>query len=372
MKVGKKKILYIVEAMGGGIFTHLVTLANGLCDDFDITIVHGIRPETPDNYRDYFDEKVELIYIEDLVRAFRPIKNHKAIIQIKRIINRIRPDIIHCHSSKAGVFGRVRFNSYGYDVLYSPHGYSFLMQDINPFMRKVYKTVEKYFGRKRSLTVACGKGEWRESKSVSKYSTYISNGINTSEIDQILAGESSEHSEFTVCTLGRMMFQKNPELFNEIAKRLPDVKFVWIGDGELSDEIDSPNVQKTGWLPRAECLKALNKADVFVLTSRWEGLPMSLLEAMYLKKACVVSNVIGNTDVVTDQVTGYVCHTSEEYARVISDLKEHFDQDVVERAYNLIVEDYTDKSFCSKYKKLYEDIVYQNYDVENLDKKANW
>ena len=57
----KKKVLHMVEAMGGGVFTFIVELANGLCNDFDITIAFGIREETPKNYADFFDNRIQLV-----------------------------------------------------------------------------------------------------------------------------------------------------------------------------------------------------------------------------------------------------------------------------------------------------------------------
>ena len=56
-----------------------------------------------------------------------------------------------------------------------------------------------------------------------------------------------KNHQYTVYTLGRVTYQKNPEMFNEIAKRLPDIRFVWIGAGELEDKLTAPNIFVTGW-----------------------------------------------------------------------------------------------------------------------------
>lgn len=65
----KVKVLHIVEAMGGGVFTYLVELANGMCDEFDVTIAFGLRQETPTNYEDYFDKKIKLIRVNNFTRG---------------------------------------------------------------------------------------------------------------------------------------------------------------------------------------------------------------------------------------------------------------------------------------------------------------
>lgn len=57
----KKKILFIVEAMGGGVFTYIVDFANELADTYDMYIAYAVRKQTPQNYKDYFDKRVHLI-----------------------------------------------------------------------------------------------------------------------------------------------------------------------------------------------------------------------------------------------------------------------------------------------------------------------
>ena len=65
----KKKILYIVEAMGGGVFTYIVGLSNELVNEFDMYIAYAVRPQTPANYREYFDPRIHLIEVKSFGRA---------------------------------------------------------------------------------------------------------------------------------------------------------------------------------------------------------------------------------------------------------------------------------------------------------------
>ena len=62
----KKKILYIVEAMGGGVFTYIVDLANELVNSYDMYIAYAVRKQTPQNYKDYFDKRIHLIEVKIL------------------------------------------------------------------------------------------------------------------------------------------------------------------------------------------------------------------------------------------------------------------------------------------------------------------
>lgn len=352
----KQKVLHIVESMGGGVFTYLVELANGLSDEFDVTVAFGIRNETPDNYAEYFKDDVKLIKVKNFARSVNPVKDVKACFELHKIIRDVNPDIVHMHSSKAGAIGRVITSSKKRKMFYTPHGYSFLMEDTSAFKKVLYKYIEKFCGKINCTTVACGKGEWEESKKVTKKSTYISNGVNTDRIDGVLAEvqDSNEDHQFTIYTTGRISYQKNPEMFNEIAELVPDVKFLWIGDGDMRDCLTAPNIKITGWTESDTALKMAKQEDVFLLPSRWEGLPISLLEAMYMKKPCLVSDVVGNRDVISNNVTGYICNTAEEFADVIRKLKGQMDETIANNAHNEVAENYTSKGLCYKYKKIYK------------------
>ena len=107
----KKKILYIVEAMGGGVFTYIVDLANELVNSYDMYIAYAVRKQTPQNYKDYFDKRIHLIEVKSFVRAINATKDIVAFFEIRRIASEIKPDIIHLHSSKAGALGRFAFLS---------------------------------------------------------------------------------------------------------------------------------------------------------------------------------------------------------------------------------------------------------------------
>ena len=124
----KKKILHIVESFGSGVFSFLVDLVNGTCEDFEITIAYGVREETLENFKDYFDSNIKFIKVENFTRSINPKKDLKALKEIKKIVKEVKPDIVHLHSSKAGVLGRLAVNGNKIKMFYNPHGFSFLKQ----------------------------------------------------------------------------------------------------------------------------------------------------------------------------------------------------------------------------------------------------
>lgn len=346
----KKKILYVVEALGGGVFTYIVDLANELVNDFDMYIAYATRPQTPDNFKNYFDKRIHLIEVKNFCREINPSKEFKAIKEVKKIVKDIKPDIIHLHSSKAGVIGRVSFNGHKTPLFYTPHGYSFLMKDCGKLKRFLYWLIEAMLAKRKCTTISCSLGEHQETLKLTKRATYVNNGINAQDLNKRLKNIKEEEHPFTVFTLGRICYQKNPSFFNKIAEAMPNVKFLWIGEGELRDELKSENIEITGWVQREEALKKSVNGDVFILTSLWEGLPISLLEAMYMKKPCVVSNVIGNNDVIHNQDNGFVCDTVEDFVLAINEAKNKL---YVDKAHEDLMKKYETKAQVKEYKKIY-------------------
>lgn len=307
----KKKIVHIVESFGSGVLSYLSDLVSGLADDYDITILYGERQQTPKNINDYFPSNVKLIKINNFTRNINPVKDIKATLEIRDLVKKIDPDIIHLHSSKAGVLGRLISYRKNQKVFYTPHGYAFLNESDGKIKHFIYYGAEKILGFRNVETIACSKSEYLSSLKVTKHSKYINNSIDTHKLDTFFSDDSN--TQDVIFTVGRIDEQKNPLLFNKIAESLPDMKFIWFGDGKQRPLLTASNVQVTGWLSRSELLQETQNYKYFILTSRWEGLPISLLEAMYFKKVCFVTNVAGNKDTIIDKVDGYCFETAKQF-----------------------------------------------------------
>lgn len=250
--------------------------------------------------------------------------------------------------------GRWAFNGRKIPMFYTPHGYSFLMKSVNKKKRFIFKMIERFCALRNCVTISCSRGEHKETKKMTSKAIYIDNGINTKNLQKMLVKvDREENKKFTVFTLGRICYQKNPKLFNEVAKKLPDVRFVWIGDGELREELTADNIEITGWVNRRKALSYAVSANAFVLTSLWEGLPMSLLEAMYMEKLCVVSNVIGNRDVIKNSKNGFVCNNADEFAEKIKYIESNDCSVMIENAKKDVMERYNTAVMAEKYDKIY-------------------
>jgi len=319
----KKSIFHIVEAFGGGVLQFLVNICRETRDDFDITIVHSIRPDTPKNFRELFDPGVKFIEVP-MCRSLSLKRDIAGFLALRNIIKGYKPDIVHLHSSKAGVLGRVAnftlFNNKARQLYYTPHGYSFLQLNVPKAQRRLYWAIEKLSSCFGGYIIACGNDEYKYSLKLSRKALLIRNGIDLESIKRDMRPRNFKCPK--ICTVGRIAYPKNPYFFNQLALAFPNLSFTWIGDGELRNELTAPNIIVTGWLGHDECIKLLMQSDIFILCSLWEGLALSLLEAMYCGNLCMTNNTPGTSDPIIHGKNGLVFSSLQECKTTIENIME--------------------------------------------------
>lgn len=335
------KVIHVIEALGGGVYTYFKDLSHfmgqeGLKTNLETYIIYSDKRKEiiPENILKEFSGQVILIPLT-MEREFRPFKDLKATLKLRKIFTDIKPDVIHLHSSKAGVIGRwANFLNFNHcKLFYTPHGYSFLRQDISKKKQCLFRFIEKYtqyfFG---GITIACGDTEFEVAKKLGN-SRLVRNGIDFKKVSKFHENNASKKLTFGI--VGRITAQKNPELFNEIALMFPQYNFIWIGDGELKHAISAENIKITGWLfSPEEVYHCINQTDVFLQTSLWEGLPIAVLEAMALRKPVVATNVIGNKDIVIPNENGFLFDKTIELSDYFKQLESlAFRNKMSEKAY---------------------------------------
>ena len=204
--------------------------------------------------------------------------------------------------------------------------------------------------------IGVSKGEYEEALKLTKNAMYINNGIDITKIPK--GGKKEFDREHPViCTLGRISFPKNPSMFNRIAESFPEWKFIWIGDGDLRSELTASNIEITGWMDREEATEQLARADVFLIPSLWEGLPVALLEAMYQAKLCIASSVIGNRDVMIDGKNGFLADRYEDYVRILKNISNGKIpvEEIQKRAKQDVIESYSTTKMCGEYLRVYRE-----------------
>lgn len=147
------KVLHIGQLIGGldVYIRNSIIYASG---DIEYVIMHGKDDNSNPIYSNGMQVKEVLT---DLQRDLNPLKDLKALYQAVRIIHREKPDVVHCHSAKGGIVGRIAGFLTNTPTLYTPHGFSFLC---SPSQRKqrMYKTLER-ITRLNSIMLACGESE---------------------------------------------------------------------------------------------------------------------------------------------------------------------------------------------------------------------
>lgn len=312
------KIVHVVECFAGGVFSFLSNLTNELDKEEYIVIYGTNRENTPKNFKDLFNKNVKFIEWKTAQREMNPLQDIKALYELFTILKKIdNIDIIHLHSSKAGFLGRIVSFLLGKSkkTIYTTHAISFLRLDVSPKKRKIFIAMEKFASFFGGKIIACSQSEKEaiEEQGI-KNVTFINNGIKPLQIEKKI----NTSDRITIISVGRLSIQKNPKLFNDIALEFvdnPNIQFIWCGDGELKSELTSPNIKCTGWIERKKLEIYLANADIYLSTSLWEGLPLSVLEAMSIGLPLLLSNCVGNRDLVKNN--GFVYKNKKEIVNIL-------------------------------------------------------
>lgn len=328
----KKKVLLISESMGGGLRKHVVQLIENLDNTkFDIYLIHGneMLDETFINNYDSLKNYSKVYLCNSFKREIDPKNDWMAYKFISKKIKEINPDVVHCHSSKAGAIGRVAAKINGVKkIFYTPHAYSFLAPEFGSFKKSMFIQVEKYLSRfatVKTFNVSKGERDSAIEANIDKKEKFevIYNGLPEIQgIDKkiIRKNLNFDMDSFIVGNNARMSKQKNPFLFLEIAKDVISIDrnyhFVWTGDGPLLEDAKkfvkknnlSENIHFLGDRKDSEII--VSSYDLFLITSLYEGLPYAPIEAMRVGVPVLATNVVGNKEIINKQ-NGDIFDTSD-------------------------------------------------------------
>lgn len=312
------KIVHVVEAFASGIAVFINSLVENMKDDQHL-VIHGEREQVmkaEDVKRQFSGVHVSFVRWPSACRNIRPWKDLRAAMELYRFLKDLRDknelDVVHLHSSKSGFLGRVVCRTLGIrNVIYTPNGAPFLVG--KTFLsNRLYKVLEQVGARFGGKVVCCSHSEWQAYRDLGIDAARINNGITMTAQPQAI---TKEHTDFTIVTSGRIADQKNPGLFNAIARYFeewPAFAFVWVGDGDERNILTASNIQVTGWLPRDEAKDLIRKADVYLSTARFEGLSFAGLEALHLQKPVLLTDCIGNRDMTARGSNGDLFRNESE------------------------------------------------------------
>lgn len=292
--------------LGGGT-KHMFTLGRNLDENYEV--YYGLPKNQ--NFSRFLNSDNHINISE------RRITFHD-IYCIFKFVSTYSIDIIHAHGKGAGLLARIVNLFAKKKLIYTFHGIHYKCH--NFLTRIIYLIYENLTGRIDSYKILVSKSEKRFAQSLNIYlgnnAFVINNGVSEKLIKEFSKIKTNNFEKLmfekiTVVTVCRFVMQKNiPEIVN-IARLLPNINFLIIGDGELWENIKSKisvlNIKNVYLLGRKKnVFKYLYNADIYLSTSLYEGLPISILEAMSIGLPIIASNVIGNSDAIEHGRSGYL------------------------------------------------------------------
>lgn len=308
------KIVQLITRMDtvGGAQVHVRDLSIRLQEDgHAIYLVAG-----GEGHPDGLLERKQLrpIYCNHLVHRLHVFTDVKAIFEVRKVLKSIQPDLIATHSSKAGIIGRIVGWSLGIPTVFTAHGWSFT--DGVPIRKKwLYRWIEKMIGliSKGVITVSAYDKQLAVKYAIvpERKMVAIRNGVHDIEYER---RTKSRDGVPVLCMVARFTPQKNQLRLLQVLKQLDEMewKLYFAGDGPLLPGAKRVAEQKNlddrvvflG--DREDIDELLRQSDLFVLVSEWEGLPLSILEAMRSGLPIIASDVGGVKEAVVQAENGFV------------------------------------------------------------------
>lgn len=338
----------------GGAQTVVANLANKLCEEHDVIVAAG---EGDGKIWSILDRKVEKVQLKHLQRAISPIKEIMAMWELRRLYNRFKPDVIHLHSSKAGMLGRMIFPSK--KIVYTVHGFDSIRVAYRKFL-----PIEKKMQKRCVAIVGVSEYDRRNllSEDITNGVCTVYNGIKVPKTENIANLPPFKQYKKVILSIARVFPPKRADLFIEVARLLPQYGFVWIGNQrEVTEFGELPtNCHFVGNMPNAGAY--CSQADLFMLPSNYEGLPMVILEAMCFGKPVVASNVGGISEIVRNGENGFALENEAKlFAEKIEYILENDDvyDSFSKKALEIFSDSLTVENMAQGYLQIYNSISKQ-------------
>lgn len=366
------KILHIVQA-AGGVERYLQMLS----DAIDTNKYKNVVICSYDYDREYFEKNKIKYYVINLKRSIG-ISDFLAVIKVRKLIKKISPDIIYCHSSKGGAIGRLANIGLNYKCIYNPHGWAFNMS-CNEMKKSLYKITEKVLSNFCDSIVCISEAE-KKSALDNKISPeekliVIKNGIDIEKYkhENTVFREAINIPEdaYVVGTVARLSKQKAPDIFirmaEKVKEKIPNAFFVMVGDGDEREEIEflvkNSNLKNsiiiTGWID--DSFSYMKIFDVGLLLSRWEGFGLVLSEYMLAQIPIVATSVDAIPYIIENEKNGLLVKVDDISETTKAVIRLHDDIDLcnqmIVNAFKEVNEKYDIKRVSGEHEELIERIL---------------
>jgi glycosyltransferase involved in cell wall biosynthesis len=376
----KIRILYGLEAADSGALKHLTYLATNLDQAiFEIIVVLSVRRSGEFAYRHIRQMrklKIEVVVIP-MERSIHLWKDFVSFVAIFRHLAKNRYDIVHAHSSKAGVLFRMAaWIARVPSIVYTPH--CFYFQGKVGIKKTFYSAVEKCMGvitdyiivsnNERDAAIQCKIAALEKLLNINNAIDFDEYNANRRK-DILKAAMGLQENALVIGAIGRLVEQKDWLTYiyaaTETIAHFPETVFLIVGEGELreflQDTIDflgmTNKIIITGYYEQIDEIYSV--IDIFVSTSLWEGLPYVLLEAMWFKKP-VITTDLGYSDLIQERENGFLVTVkdylslAERIGQLIQDqpLRQHMG----ENGYQLVSKQFTFEKFVRSHERVYSQL----------------
>jgi len=336
-KLRAKKIIHVITRMdmGGSAQNTLLTCLGLDKKKYEIILAHGrslesamtqLEKEIVDRQLNEAKKKgVTILSLDPMVRKIDPISDFKTLLTLLRLFKKEKPDIVHTHTSKAGILGRLAaWITRVPIIIHTPHGHVF-WGHFRKIFSAIFFIIEKIMEPMTDRFIALTKGEKKDYLKLAltrkeKIKT-IHSGVDVGRFMDIRINVLDKKSMFgippdaiVVGTVGWLLPIKGPmvllKAMEGVWKHYPDIKLVYVGKGELEEGLKdkaaemnvTDKVHFLGW--REDIPELMQIMDIFVLPSLNEGMGRVLIEAMASSKPVIGSDVGGVPDLVVPGVNG--------------------------------------------------------------------
>ncbi|MDH4065317.1 MAG: glycosyltransferase family 4 protein [Acidobacteriota bacterium] len=332
------RILRIIARLNvGGPAIHATLLTERLDPSrYESRLVAGsVEPEEGDYLELHGHALTDLINVPDLGREIRGLSDLRTLWTLIRLIRDFRPHVVHTHTAKAGAVGRLAALICRVPVVvHTFHGHV-LRGYFSPVKTRVFMEIERRLGRSSSALIAVSPKVREEllELGIGRPDDFhvVPLGLDLAKFRDFTLSRPAARAQlglpdnaFVTSIVARLVPIKAHEVFLEAARRLlavrPDAVFLIVGDGERREELEAmaaslglgESVRFLGW--RADLQILYRASDAVALTSRNEGSPVALIEAMAAGCPVVSTRVGGVPDVVTDQESGLLAEMDDPAA----------------------------------------------------------
>lgn len=303
---------------------HRVTLVSGLTEGAEGSLTARAR-----------QGGYAFLEVPELVRAVQPLTDLRCRRALRHLFRALAPDVVHTHSSKAGILGRMAAREAGVPVIvHTVHGMSFNRTQAWPVQR-LYRALERGCARYTDA-IACvahamvrqmiEAGVCEPGKLLTIYSGMEVDRFDPATYDRAALRRAwgVTDDQIVIGTVARLFRRKGYEqlipIMAKLAQQMPQLRFVWVGDGAQRQEYEGrlaalglrDRTTLTGLVPPERVPELMSGFDILAHTSQWEGLPRVVVQALLMQVPAVAFDIDGTREVVLDGVTGRLLRLNDE------------------------------------------------------------